>query len=128
MKEELYNELNIVKKDDKLIINELICWYSNWIMRDYNELKALVKENYKEIKLNKAIKLYNKHKETLFINGILIFNYENDSFKRELCYHDYDRIDCWVDNALVFTIKFDLIRTIETKHDILYREGETLLW
>lgn len=79
-------------------------------------------------KLEQAIELFNKHKETLFINGILIFNYENDSFKRELCYHADGRIDCWVDNALVFTIKFDLIRTIETKHDILYREDETLLW
>lgn len=78
-------------------------------------------------RLEQAIELFNKHKETLFINGILIFNYKNDSFKRKLCYHD-GGIDCWVNNALVFTIKFDLIRTIETQHETLYREDETLLW
>lgn len=72
--------------------------------------------------------MFNKHKETLFINGILIFNYEGDRFKRELCYNTDGIIDCWVDDALVFTIRCGLIRTIETKHDILYREDETLLW
>lgn len=83
----------------------------------------------KKIKiLEQAIELYNKHKETLFINGMLIFNYEADRFKRELCYNADGRIDCWVDGALVFTIKFGLIRTIETKNKILYREDETLLW
>ena len=129
MKEELYNELHIVKKDDKLIINGLICWYSNWIMRGYNELKALVKENYKTFKLNKAIELYNKYKNTIFINGMLIFNSYTDSYKRELYYFlDDDKIDCWVNGALVFSIKFDLIRTIETQHETLYREDETLLW
>ena len=80
-------------------------------------------------RLEQAIELFNKHKETIFINGVLIFNYEDDSFKRELCYDVYTgRVDCWVNQALVFTIKFGLIRTIETKHDILYREDETLLW
>lgn len=127
MKEELYNELHIVNKDDKLIINELICWYSNWIMRGYNELKALVKENYKTFKLNKAIELYNKYKNTIFINGMLIFNSYTDSYKREL-YYSYDTIDCWVNDALVFSIKFELVRTIETEHETLYREDETLLW
>ena len=78
-------------------------------------------------RLVQAVELFNKHKETLFINGMLIFNYENDRFKRELCYNAVG-IDCWVNGSLVFTIKFDLIRTIETKHDILYREDETLLW
>lgn len=78
--------------------------------------------------LEQAIELFNKHKETLFINGMLIFNYEGDRFKRELCYNDDGRIDCWVDGALVFTIRFGLIRTIETKNHILYREDETLLW
>ena len=129
MKEELYNELHIVNKDDKLIINELICWYSNWIMRGYNELKALVKENYKTFKLNKAIELYNKYKNTIFINGMLIFNSYTDSYKRELYYSfDDDTIDCWVNDALVFSIKFELVRTIETQHETLYREDETLLW
>ena len=129
MKEELYNELHVVKKDDKLIINELICWYSNWIMRGYNELKALVKENYKTFKLNKAIELYNKYKNTIFINGMLIFNSYTDSYKRELYYSlDDDKIDCWVNDALVFSIKFELVRTIETQHETLYREDETLLW
>ena len=84
--------------------------------------------NQKIKRLEQAIELFNKHKETLFINGMLIFNYETDRFKRELCYNPDGRIDCWVDGALVFTIKFDLIRTIETKNDILYIEGEALLW
>ena len=79
-------------------------------------------------RLEQAIELFNKHKETLFINGILIFNYEGDRFKRELRYNADGGIDCWVDGALVFTIRFGLIRTIETKHEILYREDETLLW
>lgn len=78
--------------------------------------------------LEQVIELFNKHKETLFINGMLIFNYENDRFKRELRYNADGTLDCWVNGALVFTIRFGLIRTIETKHDILYREDETLLW
>lgn len=79
-------------------------------------------------KLEQAIELFNKHKDTLFINGILIFNYKCGRFNRELCYNADGTIDCWMDGALVFTIKFDLIRTLETKNDILYREDETLLW
>ena len=129
MKEELYNELHIVKKDDKLIINDLICRYSNWIMFDYNELKALVKDNYKTFKLNKAIELYNKHKNTIFINGMLIFNSYRDPNNRELYHSNEDgTVDCWSDDILVFSIKVELIRTIETRYEILYREDETLLW
>lgn len=80
-------------------------------------------------RLEQAIELFNKHKEALFINGILICNYDGDRFKRELCYNIVDdKIDCWVEDTLVFTIRFDLIRTIETWCDILYREDETLLW
>ena len=82
----------------------------------------------KKIKiLEQAIELFNKHKEPLFINGILICNYDGDGFKRELYFAD-GKIHCWVDDKLVFTIKFELIRTIETRRDILYREDETLLW
>lgn len=129
MKEELYNELHIVKKDDKLIINDLICWYSNWIMRGYNELKTLVKENYKEFKLYKAIELYNKYKNPIFINGMLIFNSDSDTHKRELYYtEEYDQIDYWIDGTLIFSIKYELVRTIETRYEALYREDETLLW
>ena len=130
MKEELYAELHIFKNHDKAIINELISnKYSNWIMNNYNELKDLVKASYKSFKLNKAIELFNKHKNTIFINGMLIFNYDSDENERVLIYNiKDDSIDCWVDGALVFNIRFDLIRTIETKHDILYREDETLLW
>lgn len=129
MKEELYNELHILKKDDKAIINELISNYSNRRLYNYNEIKSLVKVSYKTFKLKKAIELYNKYKNTIFINGMLIFNSYNDSYKRELYYSlDYDTIDCWVDGALVFSIKFDLVRTIETQHETLYREDETLLW
>ena len=133
MKEELYNELYILKKDDKEIINELISNYSNRYsnrrMIDYNEMKVLVKASYKTFKLNKSIELYNKYKNTIFINGMLIFNSYNDSYKRELYYTpDYDAIDCWVNGALVFSIKFELVRTIETRHETLYREDETLLW
>lgn len=129
MKEELYNELHIVKKDDKAIINELISNYSNRRLYNYNEIKSLVKVSYKSFKLKKAIELYNKYKNTIFINGMLIFNSYNDSYKRELYYiPDYDAIDCWVDGALVFSIKFDLVRTIETHYETLYREDETLLW
>lgn len=129
MKEELYNELHIVKKDDKAIINELISNYSNRRLDNYNEIKSLVKVSYKSFKLNKSIELYNKYKNTIFINGMLIFNSYNDSYKRELYYTpDYDAIDCWVNGALVFSIKFELVRTIETRHETLYREDETLLW
>lgn len=133
MKEELYNELHILKKDDKEIINVLISNYSNRYsnsrMFDYNEMKAFVKASYKTFKLNKSIELYNKYKNTIFINGMLIFNSYNDSYKRELYYTpDYDAIDCWVNGALVFSIKFELVRTIETRHETLYREDETLLW
>ena len=129
MKEELYNELHTLKKDDKAIINELIRNYSNKRMFDYNEMKVLVKASYKLFKLNKAIELYNKHKNTIFINGMLIFNSYNDRYKRGLyCTFKDDTIDCWVNNVLVFSIKFELIRTIETQNEILYREDETLLW
>ena len=129
MKEELCKELHIMRKDDKDNINELIHHYSNWIICDYNELKDLVKSKYKTFKLNKAIELYNKHKNTIFINGMLIFNSYNDSYKRELYYtFKDDTIDCWINNALVFSIKIELVRTIETQHETLYREDETLLW
>ena len=129
MKEELYNELHIVKKDDKEIINQLIRNYSEREMFDGYEMKALVKNSYKSFKLKKAIELYNKHKNTIFINGMLIFNSYNDSYKRELYYtYKDDTIDCWINNALVFSIKIELVRTIETQHEILYREDETLLW
>ena len=60
---------------------------------------------------------------------MLIFNSYNDSYKRELYYTpDDDAIDCWVNGALVFSIKFELVRTIETRYETLYREDETLLW
>lgn len=129
MKEELYNELHILKKDDKEIINRLISNYSNWIMNNYHELKALVKARYKRFKLNNSIEIFNNYKKEIFINGMLIFNSYDDSYKRELDYSlVYDKIDCWVNGALVFSIKFDLVRTIETQYEILYREDETLLW
>lgn len=63
MKQELYNELHILKKADKGIINELIRNYSNRRMFDYNEMKALVKTSYKVNKLNTAIELFNTHKK-----------------------------------------------------------------
>lgn len=129
MKEELYKELHIVKKYDKEIINRLISNYSNWIMNNYHELKALVKTSYKSIKLNHAIELYNEYKDTIFINGMLVFNYDSDVHERVLIYNiEDDSIDCWADDMLVFTIKFESIRTIESRHQILYREDETLLW
>lgn len=129
MKEELYNELHIKKKEDKEIINELISDYSNCRRYDYKGIKDLVKITYKPIKLNDAIELFEKHKNTIFINGMLIFNSYNDYHKRELHYDSItDTIDCWVDNMLVFSIKFELIRTIETPNETLYREDETLLW
>ena len=97
---------------------------------DYDELKALVKETYKVFKLNKVIELYNTHKQPIFINGMLIFNYDNDLNKRELQSVFNDKsIDCWVDDSvLVFSIKTESIRTIETKSTTLYREDESLLW
>lgn len=129
IKEELYNELQILKKDDKLIINSLIINYSNRRMFDYTKIKGLVKNSYKEFKLNKAIELFNKYKNPIFINGMLIFNSYDDQHKRELyCTLEGGIIDCWVNGALVFTIKIELVRTIETQHEILYREDETLLW
>lgn len=128
MKEELYNELHILKKEDKEIINVLISNYSNRRLYNYNEIKSLVKVSYKSFKLKKAIELYNKYKNTIFINGMLIFNSYDDSHKRELDYYSENIIDCWVNGALVFSINFGLVRTIETKHETLYREDETLLW
>lgn len=128
MKEELYKELHIMAKEDKEIINELIRDYSIRRTYDYNEMKALVKTSYKAIKLNKAIELYNKYKETIFINGMLIFNYV-DTHNREIHYElGDDTLDCWFDDRLVFSIKFELVRTIETHNESLYREDETLLW
>lgn len=80
-------------------------------------------------RLEQAIELFNNHKEIIFINGFLIFNYYNGSHNRELCYTAKNGIiDCWVNGALVFSTKIELVRTIETKHEILYREDETLLW
>lgn len=129
MKEELYNELHIKTKEDKEIINELIRDYSNRKTYGYNEMKDLVKTSYKVNKLNTAIELFNKHKKTIFINGMLIFNYYNDPYNRELHYElSDDTINCWVHNMLVFSIKFELVRTIETPQETLYREDETLLW
>lgn len=129
MKEELYKELHITKEDDKVIINGLISKYSIGRSYDYNEAKTLVKANYKEFKLKKAIEAFNTYKSTIFINGMLILNNYNDSYKRDLHYtYEDGTIDCWVDKALVFSIKFGLVRTIETIHETLYREDETLLW
>lgn len=129
MKEELYNELHIRIKEDKEIINDLIRDYSNRETYDYNEMKALVKTSYKVNKLNTAIELFNNYRRTIFINGMLIFNHYKDNYKRELHYDlTDDTIDCWVHNMLVFSIKFELVRTIETNNESLYREDETLLW
>lgn len=130
MKEELYKELHIVKLEDKATISGIICNYSHDGRYDYDELKALVKETYKVFKLNKAIELYNTHKQPIFINGMLIFNSDNDLNKRELQSVFNDKsIDCWVDDSvLVFSIKIESIRTIETKSTTLYREDESLLW
>lgn len=129
MKEELYNELHIKTKEDKEIINELIRDYSIHRMYGDNEMKALVKTSYKVSKLNTAIELFNNHKKTIFINGMLIFNYYNDPYKREMHYEiSDDTIDCWANSMLVFSIKFELVRTIETQNETLYREDETLLW
>lgn len=129
MKEELYNELHILTKADKEIINGIINIYSNSTMFDYNEIKALVKASYKSCKLNKAIELFNTYKKTIFINGMLIFNSDNDLCKRELqCTNDGDSIDCWIDERiLAFSINPELIRTIETVDTTLYREDDTLL-
>lgn len=129
MKEELYKELHITKEDDKAIISGLICNYSAYRSHDYNELKALVKAEYKQIKMNKAIEKFNTHKRAIFINGMLIFNSYNDTHKREL-YHSVKSgiIYSWVDDNIVFFINFPLVRTIETTNETLYREDETLLW
>lgn len=129
IKEELYNELHIKKKEDKEIINELISDYSNRRTYDYNRTKSIVKTAYKLNKLNTAIELFNNHKKTIFINGMLIFNYYNDPYKREMHYEiSDDTIDCWANSMLVFSIKFELVRTIETQNETLYREDDTLLW
>lgn len=129
MKEELCKELHIMRKDDKEIINELIRDHSNLKMYGYNEMKALVKTSYKVNKLNTAIELFNTHKKTIFINGMLIFNYYQHPCERELHYEFRDdTIDLWVNDILVLSIKFELIRTIEITNDILYREDEALLW
>lgn len=129
MKEELYNELHIKIKEDKEIINELISNYSNSKMYDDYEIKALVKVRYRTFKLNKAIELFNMHNCPIFINGMLIFNFDNDFCKRELQCTGYGAsIDCWIDDRiLVFSINTELIRTIETASTTLYREDETLL-
>lgn len=128
MKEELYNELHIKTKEDKEIINELIHDYTSRRAYDYSGMKALVKVCYKVFKLNTAIELFNTHKQTIFINGMLFFNY-NGTHKRELHYKlADDTIDYWVDNILVLSIKFELVRTIETRYETFYREDETLLW
>lgn len=60
---------------------------------------------------------------------MLIFNYYKDPYERELHYEFRDdTVDCWANNILVFSIKFELVRTIETSNETLYREDETLLW
>lgn len=122
MKEELYRELHIVKKYDKEIIIDLISKYSNWLMYNYNELKAVVKTRYKQLKLNNAIEL-SKRNITIFINDFMITNFTFGVDKViGIDYNTVPTLDIIINGVVEFSIHVERITSIETISEVLYKE------